>query len=309
MPTHFSLSRQLSDRRLSRHAAVQHVAPSKPFLSTSKQKGAELEKTVENFLPSGLKLAKLRQLAAQEKIMKGMKFKFQHETEAGHRVEGKEGLIKLDTDILKAEEEAIHLLGKHDPRTFDIRKEEGHQGRSAKVLVKGLYHDAAEKAKDAVKPSLADRRRAHNEAVNEILSQGRQQPATPATSVHPTGSAPLANMAEPTPLATNTPTRASSKSPVSGGGRITQAAASDESSISAVTIGVPVAVSAEASHRVTPTIEPVTPLEPTNVITEPSLSLVEPHIQASESSTPAPAAPSVELPDMSHLSDPFGGED
>lgn len=318
-PKFFSLARQLAVRRTNLRP-ISHKPPTAiPSLKTSAL-NEEIKRTLSpNYIPHGLNVKELRDMAKRDlQHRSGDKYgtmtteearKFLHDTESGGNIKGTQAVIRIDKELLKAEFEAVHEKGGHNPMRFGYRKDADHPDRSAKVMFHEQQRDAAGKAEVVAKPTLADQRRAHNALVNSMLSRGQQQPATPATPARSTGSMPSITMAEPVPLVTNSPTRASSMSPMSGGGHITQVASADETTIPSVTVGVPVAVSAEASHHVTPTIEPVTPLEPTSVVSEPFVPTVEPQIQAPEPSTSTPAASPVELPDMSQVSDPFGGED
>lgn len=283
-PKFMSLGKSLAMRRNTlRPSKPAHIAPVKPSLTSSKQKEAEIQKTIDkSYLPSGLKLAKLRQLAAQHKILGEHARDFLHRSAGGVKQQGTEGLKKFETELLEAEREAIAAQGGHDPMKFEYRKDADHPERLAKKMVKGLYKDAAKEAQEHAADhhaNVMEERQQRLAAIHGIMDRGQPNAQAPAQAS--TGSAAPSSqpsLIQPTPLPNVRPTF----TPLSGGGHITEDAAhtSVEPTISAPT-----------------TIAPESPAP----ISEPVVTPTAPE--------PAPPVVDVQLPDTSHLSDPFGGED
>jgi hypothetical protein len=285
-PEYFSLAKQLATQRAGFRANKKMTpTPVRPSLTSSKEKESVIKETIEkSFLPSGLKLAKLRQLAAQHKIMGEMGRRFLHETEAGKKIQGKEGLVKLDTDILEAETEAIELQGGHDPRHFEYRKDADHPERLGKKMFSHQVHAAAEHAAAEAADKHAtvmQERQAHHAMIHGILD--RAPAAAPAVANAQPTAAP--SLQQPTPLSASVAAHSTPFVPMSGGGHITQSEPTSQPE--PVAIGAPVTLHHEQPSSPVP--------EPTPIAPEPTPT--------------TPAAPDVQLPDMGHLSDPFGGDE
>ncbi len=145
-----NFTKQLVARRGVARAAPKKIAPVKPSLTTSKQKEGEISKLIDTrYMPSGMQLAELRQLAAAGKVLSPKEARdFLHRSEAGKKLDTREGLQKFEAELLKAE-----LLATKDAVKSPIRYKyrqggEAHIDQKAKQLVKGLYQDSAKQAQE-----------------------------------------------------------------------------------------------------------------------------------------------------------------
>lgn len=293
-PKFFSLGKSLAARRNARVTAASKPVVQKPSLTTSKQKEAEIQKTLDkSYMPSGLKLAKLRQLAAQHKILGQQARDFLHRSAGGVKQQGTEGLKKFETELLEAEQEVIAAQGGKNPMKFEYRQDADHPLRLAKKMVKGLYHEAAEQAAAAQRSTLLEQRQERLNIIHGILDRGQPAAAAPNSAAAPSvpSSTPAPTLQQPTPLPTaSRPAFA----PLSGGSRITEN--SGTPSLEPTPLGPPTVVHRAPDAIGQPNLEPVLPSSP------PTETTAQPPVSP-------PSAPDVQLPDTSHLSDPFGGEE
>ena len=199
----FNFTKQLVARRGAARQAPKKIAPLKPSLITSKQKEAEIQKTLSTeWMPSGLKLAKLRQLAAQGKVLGDKARDFLARSEAGKKIEGSDSLKKYEAELLRAELEATPNAGGHSPLKYELRKEgTAHLETKAKTMVRGLYRDAAEQAKEQAAQSTnltaMQQRQARLATIHAVIGQ-RQQP--PGGYPAPASRSATPTLITPTPL-------------------------------------------------------------------------------------------------------------
>ncbi|MEK7637785.1 MAG: hypothetical protein AAB402_05390 [Patescibacteria group bacterium] len=199
----FNFTKQLVARRGATRQAPKKIAPLKPSLITSKQKEAEIQKTLSTeWMPSGLKLAKLRQLAAQGKVLGDKARDFLARSEAGKKIEGSDSLKKYEAELLRAELEATPNAGGHSPLKYELRKEgTAHLETKAKTMVRGLYQDAAKQAKEQAAQSTnltaMQQRQARLATIHAVIGQ-RQQP--PAGYPAPASRSATPTLITPTPL-------------------------------------------------------------------------------------------------------------
>lgn len=294
----FSLGKQLASRRGLNRDAPKKIAPVKPSLTTSKQKAGEIEKIInKDFVPSGMQLVKLRQLAAQGKILNPKEARdFLHRSEAGRKLDTRESIQKYESELLKAELEATREAV-NNPIKYKFREGgEAHINQKAKELVKGLYKESAEQAHaqaaETSKMDAIQERHARLATLHAAL-----RPAPPAVAPTPgmrSGPMPTLQAVEPvsSPTASRPPTGSPLVAPPSGvGSHVPGAHTSvDESGVG---LGMPVVVHHETPVQVAPISEPATPSMPAFQEPEP---LDQP--LPSHPTVPAESAP---------VSDAFGG--
>jgi len=289
------LGAQLAARRNLNRPAPKKVTSVKPSLTTSKQKEAEISKLIsKDYLPSGMQLAKLRQLAAQGKILNPKEARdFLHRSEAGEKIDTREGLQKFETELLKAELQATKDAV-NSPIKYKFRESgEARINQKAKELVKGLYKESAEQAHqhttESAKTNALQDRQARLATLHAAI-----RPSTPTATPTPalrSSITPTLQTIEPLSVPTQNPARSSSVVPLSGGSHLPNIhQATGEPSVN---LGMPVVAHRETSAPGTQVSEPVTPSLPTFQEPEPLNQTLPSH----------PAVPTETAP----VSDAFGG--
>lgn len=294
----FNLGKQLAARRGLNRPVPKKIAPVKPSLTTSKQKEAEVSKLInKDYLPSGMQLARLRQLAARGKILNPKEARdFLHRSEAGKKLDTREGLQKFEAELLKAELQAT-ADEVNNPIKYKFREGgESHLNQKAKELVKGLYKESAdqahEQAVEASKVNALQDRRARLETLHAAIRP--QAPvAAPSPSMH-TSNMPSLQAVEP--LTTGVPTAPRTGSPLitpptGVGSHVPDAHLTTD--VPTVGVGMPTVVHHEAVPPPAPITEPTPQAMPFFQEPEPLDQLVPSH----------PVVPTETAP----ISDAFGG--
>lgn len=263
----FSLGKQLASRRGLNRDTPKKIAPIKPSLTTSKQKAGEIEKMInKDFVPSGMQLAKLRQLAAQGKILNPKEARdFLHRSEAGKKLETRESIQKYESELLKAELEATREAVS-SPIKYKFREGgEAHLNQKAKELVKGLYKESAEQANaqaaEASKMDAIQERHARLATLHAAL-----RPPTPSaspTSPARSSTVPTLQAVEPVTKTAAAQHRTGSPlvAPPSGVGSHVPGAHAPVDELG-VGLGMPVVVRPETPAPTAPISEPVAPSAP-----------------------------------------------
>lgn len=301
----FNFTRQLVTRRGAAGQAPKKIASKKPSLITSKQKETEIQKTLSTeWMPSGLRLAKLRQLAAQGKVLGGKARDFLARSAGGKKLEGSDSLKKYEAELLQAELEAT---GEHSPLKYELRKGgTAHLETKAKTMVRGLYRDAAEQAKEQAAQSTSltamQQRQARLATIHAVIGQSQQPPAGyPAPASRPV----TPTFITPTPLTevTDAPRSGSPlyTAPTGIGSHIPGAhSIMDDSTVN---IGLPAVAHHEPTTPVISTApggEAIIPPEPINL--QPKSFSIQPE----SSDQPMPPLPTIPA-ESPHTGDAFGG--
>ena len=219
----FDFTKQLVSRRSVARQAPKNIAPVKPSLTTAKQKEAEINRLIDkSYLPSGMRLAKIRQLAAQGKVLPPKEARdFLHRSEAGKKLEGKE-LLKYEKELLEAEVEATQDAV-HSPIKYKFRGDE-HFEEKAKLLYKQLRQEGIDKAREesavGAKLTAMQERQERLKTITNVLHPQSPAPGTstaPAVS-HLGGATPMQPMQAVEPLATVHPSGSPLVAPPSGVG-------------------------------------------------------------------------------------------
>lgn len=185
----FGFAKQLAMQRHGNRPIPKKITPVKPVLSSTKQKEGEIKKILDkNFIPSGLRLAKMRQLAAQHKILGEKARDFLHRSEAGHRLDNSDSIIKYEAELVEAAAEATAGQAGHSPIKFKFRGED-HLREKGKMLYRKLQQESAEQAHKEQQQlnqanALADRRErlaAMHAAINPAAAQAPAQTPTAST--------------------------------------------------------------------------------------------------------------------------------
>lgn len=301
----FNLGKQLAARRGLNRPIPKKIAPVKPSLTTSKQKEAEVSKLInKDYLPSGMQLAKLRQLAAQGNILNPKEARdFLHRSEAGKKLDTREGLQKFEAELLKAELQATRE-DVNSPIKYKFREGgESHLNQKAKELVRGLYKESAEQAHEqAVEASKANTLQDRQARLATLHAAIRPQaPAANPTPTMRSGPMPTLQAVEPLPSSAPTATNRNSSftaTPIGSGSHIPDAhPMTDQSSAG---LGIPVAVRHEAA-----TTMPVPSAEP-NLQSEPIGADQSANLNPKPFDAPLPPHPSVPT-ETTPISDAFGG--
>ncbi len=270
-----NFTKQLIARRSVARPAPKKIEPVKPSLITTKQKEAEIQKTLSTkWMPSGLHLAKLRQLAAQKKILDQKSARdFLHKSAAGTKLGTRESLQKFETELLAAEL-AVTTGAVNSPIKYKLRQGGAeHLNQKAKMLVKELYQDAATNAQaqtESPQLNAMQERQARLATLHASIHPPTPPPgqtSAPAVSHHP-GATPTLQAVAPLTSSVSAPRTGSPLvAPPSGLGSHIPGA-HDEIGDSAVSIGMPVVTRHEPTAAVispAPGGEAVAPVEPVSL--------------------------------------------
>ncbi len=304
IPKFQSLGGQLAANKQMHTAAASKIVVKKPVLSSSKDKEMEIKRTLESkYIPGKLKLDALRKLAKEGKILGENARDFVHRSEAGRRLDSSQSIKKFESELLEAELEATQDVAGSSPLKYKFRQGgKTHLEAKAKEMVKGLYQDNADQAKEAAMQthelSKLEERRAHLNTVHGIIGQAKTQNAS-APGMHRAATtmpqmqevAPLSSVEQPVSLPNRIPSYSAPLSAPPTGVGIHVPGAYQNLDTPNPSMGVPIV----AGH------EPTVPAPHVPTASE-AVAPVEPVV------SPVPAH-DVQLPDTSHLGDAFGGDE
>ncbi|MBI5466696.1 MAG: hypothetical protein HY975_00565 [Candidatus Kerfeldbacteria bacterium] len=183
-----NMASQLMARRGLGASTPKKIIPPKPMLSTAQQKEGELKRMVATkWLPSGLRLARLRQMAAKGKILGGDARDFLTRSNAGKKLQTSESIMKLEKELLRAAKEVTADRPGRNPLKYQYRKGgEEKIEQQAKTMFKELKVKTAEEAKpkdDGAERSRLDQRR---DRLNSLFNRIAPAPgAAPAAAAQP----------------------------------------------------------------------------------------------------------------------------
>lgn len=182
-----SMASQLIARRGLNASTPKKIIPPKPVLSTAQQKEGELKRMVATkWLPSGLRLARLRQMAGKGKILGGDARDFLARSNAGKKLQTSESIIKLEKELLRAAKEVTAGRPGRSPLKYQYRKGgEEKIEQQAKTMFKELKVTTAEAAKpkdDGAERSRLDQRR---DRLNSLFNRIAPAPGAAPTMAQP----------------------------------------------------------------------------------------------------------------------------